>query len=413
MNDWKYMDTGGGGHLPEVVKTVSPYAVDTFTDLYRHGDGVGGPLLVGVVSLTPDAVERMGPEVAGGFTAELAARLARALKGRASVTHLYPGSRELVLMATTGATETAGWRDSLAGAVARLCRGPALAAYAVRPGDVRVTGSEVRRQPGTDPAVVFDSVLHRLAGDVDGARAGGAEAEAETALAALQEALQGRGLRLARQPIVNLHDRSIYGYEVLIRGPQDSPLEQPDALFALAGEHAAARRLETVCRRTILRYQPADLADGRRLFLNVNPIASLRELVDVLHQRTYEPRHLVVEISEKSVFDHPSQLREELRMLRALGVEIALDDVGTGHTGLQVLALFQWDYIKIDATVTRRARIEPRFAALCSALKCYAAEVGARVIAEGIETADQYAFCRDRGLELGQGYLFGRPVLWR
>ncbi|MCL6522721.1 MAG: EAL domain-containing protein, partial [Firmicutes bacterium] len=105
------------------------------------------------------------------------------------------------------------------------------------------------------------------------------------------------------------------------------------------------------------------------------------------------------------------RLTQELETLRALGVKVALDDVGAGYTGLKVLAMFPWDYIKIDASVIRYAPADRRLAALCRALNRYAGEIGAHVVAEGIETQEQYAFCLGLGLELGQGYLFGRPDL--
>jgi EAL domain-containing protein (putative c-di-GMP-specific phosphodiesterase class I)/GGDEF domain-containing protein len=229
--------------------------------------------------------------------------------------------------------------------------------------------------------------------------------------AALKDLLGTRKLRAAFQPVCGLPGGEIVGYEALIRGPQGSPLEQPNVLFAVAHENDMDLELETLCLETIFSKLPRGVV-STQLFVNAS--ANL-----LRHPVFLDDRHLdamnrchtdiVVEISEKEMVGDYASFGDVLATLRRSKIRIAVDDVGSGYSGLEAILYLRPDYIKVADSLVRGLEQDPIKREIIASLSSIARQIDATVIAEGIERpAERQALVR-LGIPYGQGYLLGRP----
>ncbi|WP_462378925.1 EAL domain-containing protein [Pseudomonas sp. Marseille-QA0892] len=232
---------------------------------------------------------------------------------------------------------------------------------------------------------------------------------------ALEDILSARALSSLFQPIFSLSDHTLYGYEALSRGPTDSMLHTPLALFGAAREAGRLSELERACRTTACeRFQRLGL-DGK-LFLNVSPEAlqdpghrSGRTL-SLLRTLGIPAERVVIELTEHAPADDLSVLRNALEYYRAMGFSVALDDLGAGYSSLKLWSELRPDYVKIDRHFIdgiHHDRVKRQFV---ESILQMAKASRARVIAEGIEQHEELETLRKLGVELVQGYLLGRPA---
>ena len=214
---------------------------------------------------------------------------------------------------------------------------------------------------------------------------------------------------------MNVTTRAIRGYEGLARGPWDSELHSPGALFQLAEETGLLFELDCLCRRLALRGARGP-QPGKLLFLNCLPTAihdpSFRG--DVL-RRTLEdlrlrPSDVVFEISEKESIHNFDIFREARDYYADLGFKIALDDTGVAYGSLEAVMELSPDFIKVDQSLVRGIDTDPPRQELLRALNSVAGKLKAEIIAEGIETSEELATIQTLGIPYGQGYLFGRAA---
>ncbi|HTV77757.1 MAG TPA: bifunctional diguanylate cyclase/phosphodiesterase [Steroidobacteraceae bacterium] len=216
------------------------------------------------------------------------------------------------------------------------------------------------------------------------------------------------------QPIVDGVTRRPIGFEALARGPVGSALHLPDALFAAAHRTGLCLDLEQACITAALRDFAALQIEGR-LFLNVLPqtLLNWREFAGWLQQRLsileLDPHNLVVEITEHGLTDDQLQLIEAVAPLRALGCDIALDDLGAGASGLKTWSAVRPDYVKVDRYFVSGIEHDPVRAEILRSVVDMARAIGCRVVAEGVENAEQCAVALELGVDHVQGYLLGRP----
>ncbi len=217
------------------------------------------------------------------------------------------------------------------------------------------------------------------------------------------------------EPIVNVTTREVIGYEALTRGPWDTELHAPDALFAMGERTGLVYELDCLCRRKALR-GARGLTPGKLLFLNCLPttIHDPAFRGDVL-KRTLEelrlrPSDVVFEISEKESIDNFEIFREARDYYRELGFKVALDDTGVAYGSLEAVMELSPDFIKVDMTLVRGIDTDPPRQELLRALESLAGSIHASVIAEGIETSEELATIHSLGITYAQGYLFGRPA---
>jgi len=229
--------------------------------------------------------------------------------------------------------------------------------------------------------------------------------------AGLQTAFEGalKSLRLAFQPIVNPRSQQVLGLEAFVRSSEPA-LEMPSTLFEAArrlGELAKlARRIRGKIAATC-----ADVPPDYLMFVNVDP----NDLLDpALYNGDTEfnrlGSRLVLEITERATFDEFKDLAQRIRLLRSFGFRIGIDDFGSGIAGLQTFAALEPDFVKIDMTLVRNIHESPVQQRLFETAVSLCHDVQTKVIAEGVERAEERDELGRIGCDFMQGYLFGQPA---
>ncbi|MGA2081425.1 MAG: GGDEF domain-containing protein [Holophaga sp.] len=231
----------------------------------------------------------------------------------------------------------------------------------------------------------------------------------------LREILQGDRLKPHYQPILDLRTGRMHGFEGLTRGPSDSLLQSPLNLFKVAQLSGQQVELEAACCRALMRGFQAS-GQPQKLFLNISPgnlaMAPFMDLfqVDGLRELGFTPERLVIELTENQPTYDFRQLVETAGLFRKLGFAIAMDDLGEGFSSLRLWSELRPEYVKIDKHFIHGVSQDPVKLQFLRSLRDIATKTGARVVAEGIELEADLAVVQDLELDLGQGYLFGRPA---
>jgi EAL domain-containing protein (putative c-di-GMP-specific phosphodiesterase class I)/GGDEF domain-containing protein len=219
------------------------------------------------------------------------------------------------------------------------------------------------------------------------------------------------------QPIYSTNNTEVYGFEALIRGPSDSPLHNPQALFDKALEYGLLSELELVCRKnSIARFVELDLKG--LLFLNVSPMVFLQsdhpqgKTLSYLKEHKLKPDQVVIELSEKYPIDDPTILRNALIHYRELGFQIAVDDLGTGYAGLKLWSEVKPDFVKIDRYFINQCDQDLVKREFIKSIVNLGQSINAKVIAEGIETEEEFKQLDELGMSIYQGFLFARPEIF-
>jgi diguanylate cyclase (GGDEF)-like protein/PAS domain S-box-containing protein len=214
------------------------------------------------------------------------------------------------------------------------------------------------------------------------------------------------------QPIVEIDGGRVIGYEALARGPEGSPLQRPDRLFATAEAAHRVDELDWLCRATAVRAAlDAGLGRSATLFLNCEPSAIGTPCPPAhaeIWSRAEAELDLVLEITERAVTDRPAELSRVVDDHRRAGRGIAMDDVGADVRSLALMPLIEPDVIKLDLRLVQD-RPSTDQAAIVSAVAAERERTGASILAEGIENKDHLAVARSLGATLGQGWLWGHP----
>lgn len=212
--------------------------------------------------------------------------------------------------------------------------------------------------------------------------------------------------QVALQPVLDLSNGATVGQEALARFGGRIPT---DRWFRSAGLSGLGLELERLTLRDSLARLPG-LPAEQFLAVNTSPSSLLDDAVMAMLFEADLSR-IVVEITEHDAVNDYDQTREALGALRSAGARIAVDDVGAGFASLRHVLLLQPDVVKLDTSLTRMVHESPRQQAIVKALVTFSDEVGAVVLAEGIEVAEQVPALRDAGVTLGQGWHLGIPVI--
>lgn len=212
-------------------------------------------------------------------------------------------------------------------------------------------------------------------------------------------------LRVVFQPIVELETDTVFGQEALVRGVRPE-LTAPVELFHQAHAWNCAAGLGRMVRSIAV---PA--ATGQRLFVNVHPA----ELDEDLLLGSDDPilghdAPVVMELTESlpiADLERSVWVIRELR--RRAGIELAIDDLGAGYSNLKLIAELEPAFVKLDRGLVEGMARNPRQQKVASWLVRMCADLGARVVAEGVETSEDLAAVRDTGAGFAQGFLLGRP----
>ncbi len=224
----------------------------------------------------------------------------------------------------------------------------------------------------------------------------------EDARASVQAILDAGAFRPFFQPIVELRDGSVVGYEALSRFDSGLP---PDAVFALAVRAGLGTELETATLGAALEAAAA-LPAGAYLSLNASPALIGSGSLPALLSAPARP--IVLEITEHVVIEDYVALRRHLATLGP-SVHLAVDDAGAGYASLRHILEIAPDLVKLDLGLIRGIDADPARQALLAGVGYFAMKRGIGLIAEGIETPDELATLHALGIPFGQGYLLGRP----
>lgn len=214
----------------------------------------------------------------------------------------------------------------------------------------------------------------------------------------------------AFQPIVDAAEGSIYSYEALIRGsrnePADAVLEQiePDEM---RGFDESARRFAIELATCL----------GIECRLNLNLLPSSLRFSDRPIRRMLEEAarcglladRIVLEVTEGEVIDDQAEFARLVNRYRGKGLKVAIDNFGAGYSGLNLLADFRPDMVKLDSRLVRGIQKNAPRQAIASAVIRVCGGLGIDVIAEGLESRAEYLWFRNEGVKLFQGYLLARP----
>ncbi len=234
-------------------------------------------------------------------------------------------------------------------------------------------------------------------------------------LESLHHIIREQALTPLYQPIVDLSNGQIFGYEGLIRGPSASPLHSPMNLFSVARLSGQLSLLEGLCHRIHLRTFVEKGLPGK-LFLNMSPEIMTQVVPPeqcVVHAlcvaQALEQDRIVVELTESYSGSPYTTLRDAAGRLRQAGMTLALDDFGEGFSSLRLWSELRPEYVKIDKYFIQGIDADSAKRQFVRSILEIARQSGSRVIAEGIETVREFQTAVNLGIHLGQGYWLGRP----
>ncbi len=235
----------------------------------------------------------------------------------------------------------------------------------------------------------------------------------------LRRALSREEFIVHYQPMCEIGERRIVGAEALIRWarpdtglvpPADFiPILEETGLIVSVGEWI----LHTVCTQakawneTQAAPIKASVNLSSRQLRGRNPALMVQQILD---ETGFAAEYLTLEITESMLMEDAEEAVKHLRDLSAMGVSLAIDDFGTGYSSLSYLKRLPIDAVKIDRSFVQDITRDPDDAAIVEATIAMARALNLQVVAEGVETEDQFAYLRNCGCDIVQGYLFDRPL---
>ena len=216
------------------------------------------------------------------------------------------------------------------------------------------------------------------------------------------------------QPIVHLETLEIIGHEALSRGPKNSEFNSPLLLFTFAAECGLSFELDRLCRKkafeTVRR-----LKTDKKIFVNTltmtihDPEFRGVYLDELLKDIKVKPENVIFEVSEKMAIDNYDLFRSALKNYSDIGIVHASDDIGTGHSDLERIMELKPAFMKIDLSFVKdidRSYIKQE---IVKAMVLLARSINSIIIAEGVETREEYEMLKELDVPYGQGFLFARP----
>ncbi len=234
------------------------------------------------------------------------------------------------------------------------------------------------------------------------------------AIRAIRDVIRARALTPVYQPIVDLRDGRILGFEGLIRPAPSTSFSNPGQLFAAAADAGRLVDLDLVCFEVVTAGS-TNIDAQQVVTINLSPRTLEAQdftaswLLQVLARYRLSPGRVIVELTEREAITDLDRLRRNVAALQHAGVRIAADDVGAGNAGLRLLSQVRFDIVKIDLSLVQEGTQHDSSRNVLRSLMDLAVRQGAVAIAEGLETAEQLRALRELGIVTGQGYLLGRP----
>lgn len=227
--------------------------------------------------------------------------------------------------------------------------------------------------------------------------------------ALLQRVIEQRLIRMVFQPIVDVEAGRVLGYEALARSSEPE-FSDVSRLFEVASQTELLRPLEQLCWETAIARLPAIPTPDVLLFLNIELESLLSPHWSDLGGLRPLANRGVLELTERAAVTDYRLFRRTLGLLSEMGLQVAIDDVGSAYSGLRVLAEAHPAFIKLDMGITRGVGQEELRAELVALLRKFAEKSSASLIVEGVETSHELQALRHLGVRYMQGYVFGRPA---
>lgn len=265
-----------------------------------------------------------------------------------------------------------------------------------------------------EPFFRLERIVYRALDEAASVGGGGEARRRNREQTELKRILRERDIDVVFQPVVQLDETRIIGFEAFCRGPRNSTLEQPRALFATSSDASMARELDLLCQRRALE-GARGMGAGVKLFLNALPDSLLdpgfrdhllRDLPDGL---PFREEDIVLEIADRDAIGDYRHFEAEVGELRTRGFRLGVDDVGTGSRSLQTITEVKPDYIKVDRSLIRNIQNNLVKQEMLRSLSNVARSIEAILVAEGIESGEELAAVKSCGVHYGQGFLFSAP----
>ncbi|HAS23916.1 EAL domain-containing protein [Idiomarina loihiensis] len=222
----------------------------------------------------------------------------------------------------------------------------------------------------------------------------------------------GFGIKMAFQPIVDISRKSVFAHEALVRG------ENGEGAGRILGQVTEDNKytFDQTCRvkaiETASRIQlPGSLSINFMPNAIYEPETCLATTLSTARKTGFDRNKIIFEVTEQEQVVSQEFLVEVFEAYRKEGFRTAIDDFGAGYAGLNLLADFQPDILKIDMKLIRDINHNKVKQTLVRSIQQISEELGIQLIAEGIETEDEYKYLRDSGITLMQGYFFQKPML--
>jgi EAL domain-containing protein (putative c-di-GMP-specific phosphodiesterase class I)/GGDEF domain-containing protein len=229
------------------------------------------------------------------------------------------------------------------------------------------------------------------------------------------DVLENNNISTVFQPIISLKDAGILGYEALSRGPANSMLESPSSLFDVAKVYGKLWELEFSCRIKALE-SISKKTEDINIFLNVDPHIMDDDKFkkgftkEFLKQFNIKAENVIFEITEKNSVADARSFKKVIEHYKEQGYKIAIDDAGSGYSGLNLIADIHPHFIKLDMNLIRDIDKDGLKHALIKTFCDFCTITDIKVIAEGIETENEMNTLIDLGVNFGQGYFIQKPL---
>lgn len=236
----------------------------------------------------------------------------------------------------------------------------------------------------------------------------------------LRQAVQADSFELYYQPIVNLATNQVEKVEGLLRWSHDErgtvspaefiPVAEDTGMILDIGDWVFRQAVDQ-CAQWQQHYQLE-----MQISINKSPIqfrdegARFEQWIDYLKQKSVTGSCICIEITEGLLLEANETISSKLLTYRDVGIQVSLDDFGTGYSSLAYLKRFDIDYLKIDRSFTNQIDVDENNVTLCEAIIVMAHKLGIKVIAEGVENAEQAAILKQMGCDYAQGYFYSRAV---
>jgi len=260
-----------------------------------------------------------------------------------------------------------------------------------------------------DPKIRLERQIYRGIRDAAASSVSVEQRELARKSADLRETLRTGALWIEYHPIVITDTQEIFGYEALARGKMRS-MRRPEVMFEVAAQSDMIWELSRLCRNTAILGMKDRLEKGQLLFINVDPHDFTDPAFTEMDLDVPDPSRVVLEITERTAIKDYPKFRGRLKDFRDRGYRFAVDDAGSGYAGLGSIANLEPDFIKLDISLINC--IDANFIKqnLVETMVRFANDQNAKVIAEGVERAEEYETVKQLGVHLVQGFYLHPPA---